>query len=183
MNVSVARPDAANLVLRAFGRVLHPDLLCHHRAVRIDVPGMSLDIRLIPAGHAFVLQTGRQTLTEVISDRNEDYPVRGRLFEHRLKGCRTESVEFESGLRYDVSCTLERMSLSVFLRQHEELVSDGPKASLFAEFPGANRFSPGPLSLVRTELCRRSVIVHAYHTFPEQLAVVKIQSLVELGDG
>jgi hypothetical protein len=102
------------------------------------------------------------------------------LFEQRLKGCRTETVEFESGLRYDVCCNLERLSLSVFLRQHEELVADGPKACLFAEFPGLNRFSPGPISLIRTEVCRRSIVVHAFHTFPEQLAVVKTQSLVEL---
>ncbi|MBS0202333.1 MAG: DUF2617 family protein [Planctomycetes bacterium] len=180
MNVGVVRPDAANLVLRAFGRVLHPDLLCHHRSARFEVPEMSLDVRLIAAGHAFVLQAGRQTVTEVISDRNEEYPVRGRLFEQRLKGGRTESVEFESGLKYDVSCTLERMPLSIFLRQHEELLADGPKASLFAEFPGANRFSPGPLSVVRTEFCRHSVVIHAYHTFPDQLSVVKTQSLVEL---
>ena len=181
MPLSVARPDAANLVLQTFGRALHPDLLCHHKSAQLTVPGMTLDVRLIAAGHAFILRTAAQTLTEVISDRLDVYPLRGRLLQQKLKGCQTESIEFESGLRYDVSCTLERLSLSVFLRQHEELIADGAKASLFAEFPGVNRFSPGPLSLVRTEACRHSVVVHAYHTFPEQLAIVKTQSLVELG--
>ena len=182
MTLDVARPDASDLVLQTFGRALHPDLLCHHKSARLTMPGMTLDLRLIAAGHAFILRTETQTLTEVMSDRHDTYPLRGRLFEQRLKGCRTETVEFESGLRYDVCCTLERLSLSVFLRQHEELVADGAKASLFAEFPGLNRFSPGPISLVRTEVCRHSMIVHAFHTFPEQLAVVKTQSLVELGE-
>lgn len=179
MTLSVARPDAADLVLRTFGRVLHPDLLCHHLSALVSIPGMSVDLRLIPAGHAFIVKTGSQTLTELISDCHEPYPLRGRLLEQKLKGCRTESVQFESGLRYDVSCTLERMSLAVFLRQHEELQADGPAASLFAEYPGKNRFSPGPLSLVRVEICRHSVVMHAFHTFPEQLAVVKTQSLIE----
>lgn len=183
MSLRVARPDAADLVLTLYGRTLHPDLLCHHRAALVALPGMTLDVRLIDAGHAFVLRTGKQTLTELISDRHDVYPVRGRLFEQTLKGSRSEAVEFESGLRYDVCCSLERLSLSVFLRQHEELIADGPKASLFSESPGTNRFSPGPVSLVRVEACRRSIVLHAFHTFPGQLAIVKTQSLLELPDG
>ncbi len=182
MTRSVARPDTADLVLRTYGRALHPDLLCHHKSALLTVPGMTLDLRLIASGHAFILRTETKTLTEVISDRHDAFPLRGCLFEQKVRGCRTETVEFEFGLRYDVCCSLEKLSLSVFLRQHEELIADGAKASLFAEFPGANRFSPGPISLVRTELCRRSLLVHACHTFPEQLAIVKTQSLVELGN-
>lgn len=181
-SLSVARPDAADLVLRTYSRTLHPDLLCHHKSLLLTVPGISLEVRLIDSGHALILQAAGQTLTEVISDRNDAHPVRGRLFEQRLKGSGAETVEFESGLRYDLCSTLERMSLAVFLRQHEELVHDGAKATLFAESSGLNRFSPGPLSLIRTDISRRSVLVHAFHTFPEQLVVVKTQSLVELPD-
>lgn len=179
-SASVARPDAADLVLRTFSRTLHPDLLCHHKSLLLAVPGVTLQVQLIDSGHALILQVGSQTLTEVISDRNDAHPVRGRLFEQRLKGSGAETVEFESGLRYDICSTLERLSLAVFLRQHEELVADGAKATLFAESSGMNRLSPGPLSLIRADVNRQSVLVHTFHTFPEQLAVVKTQSLVEL---
>jgi len=182
MSVSVARPDAADLVMRTYGRALHPELLCHHKSTSLTTQGMNLDIRLIAAGHALVLRFGSQTLTEVITDKHEIHPVRGRLFEHRLKSFRSERVEFESGLRYDVCCSLEQLSTAVYLRQHEELVSDGAEASLFAEFPGKHRFSPGPLSVIRTEVCRHSLVVHAFHTFPEQLAIVKTQSLFEINN-
>ncbi len=179
MSVSFTRPDVANLVLRTYGRGLHPDLLCYHKSMRVVTPELSLDVQLIPAGHALILRSRDQIVTEVISDRHEAHSARGRLFEQRFKGTHVESIDFESGIHYDVSCTLEKFSLAVFLRQHEELVADGAKASLFAEFPGTNRFSPGPLSLMRAEVCRRSVVVHAYHTFPDQLTVVKTQSLFE----
>lgn len=179
MSLSVARPDVANLVLRAYGRALHPDLLCHHMSTRITVPGIAVDLRLIPSGHAFVIQSSCRTLTEMISERHEAGPVRGQLLEHRIAGCRTETVEFEAGLRYDTSCTLERLSLSQFVRAHEELAADGARATLFVEFPGKNRFSPGLLSVVQAEVARDSVTIHAFHTFPEQLAVVKTQSLLQ----
>lgn len=179
MTLRVARPDAANLVLRTYGRALHPDLLCYHKSTRLTAPDMTLDVCLIAAGHALILRTAVQTVTEVISDRRDANPLRGRVLEQRFKGCRTETIQFETGLRYDVCCTLERLSLAVFLRQHEEMAADGLKAPLFAELPGANRFSPGPLSIIQTEVCRHSAVVHACHTFPDQLAVVKTQTLVE----
>jgi len=181
MTLSVARPDAADLVLQSYGRTLHPDLLCQHKSAQLNATGMVLELHLIPSGHAFILRTARQVLTEVISDRRDAYPVRGRLFEQRLKGStRSETVEFESGLRYDVCCTLEIQPLAIFLRQHEELVADGARASLFVEFPSANRFSPGAVSVIQAEICRGSVIIHSFHTYPEQLAIVKTQSLIEL---
>lgn len=182
MTAGVARPDAADLVMRTYGRALHPELLCHHTSTAITAQGMHLDIRLIPAGHALVLRIGSQFLTEVISDKHEVHPVRGRLFEHRVKGFRSKKVEFETGLRYDVCCSLEQLNTAVYLRQHEEFVADGAQASLYAEFPGRHRFSPGPLSVVRAEVCRHSIVIHAFHTFPEQLAIVKTQSLFEIGE-
>ena len=182
MTISVARPDAADLVLTSYGRALHPDLLCHHASALLTLPGISLDLRLIDAGHAFVFRTTRHTISEIIADRNEAYPVRGRLLEQKLKGSRAETVEFESGLRYDVCCSLERLTLAVFLRQHEEFVADGAGATLFSESPGESRFSPGPVSMIRAEATRRSVLIHAFHTFPGQLAVVKTQSLIEVQD-
>lgn len=180
MNVRVARPDVANLLFRAYGRELHPDLLCSHKSARLATQDIDLNVQLIPAGHALIFRSRGQIVTELISDRGDAHSGRGRLFEHGFRGTHAETVDFESGVRYDVCCTLEKFSLAVFLRQHEELVADGAKASLFAEIPGTNRFSPGPLSLVRAEVCRKSVIVHAYHTFPDQLTVIKTQSLFEL---
>jgi len=180
MSLSVARPDVANLVLRAYGRALHPDLLDHHMSSRITLPGVTVDLRLTSSGHAFVVHHNSRVLTELISERGEAAPVRGQLLETRIAGCRTETIEFENGLRYDTSCTLERLGLAVYLRAHEELVADGSRASLFVEFPGKNRFSPGPLSILQAEVSRETVSIHAFHTFPEQLAVVKTQALLQL---
>jgi hypothetical protein len=180
MVVRFARPDVSDLVLRAYGRALHPDLFVHHSAIVLRNPHMMLDIRLSAAGHVLILRADSETLTEVISDCHEPLPQRGRLFEHRLKGSRTETIELDPGLRYSASWSVERLPTSVYLRQHEELIEDCLRASLSSQFAGANRFSPGPVSLIRTETCRDSILVHAFHTFPDHLAVVKTQSLFEL---
>lgn len=179
MSVQVARPDVSDLVLCAHERPLHPELFVHHSAIRLCIPNMILDARLCDAGHVLSLRVGSETLTEVISDRHKTLPQHRRLFERRLRDCQTEVVELDSGIRYSVSCSLERLDPAAYLRHHEELVGDFPKASLSAIFASSNRFSPGPLSLLRTEVSRDGILVHAYHTFPDHLAVVKSQSLFE----
>jgi Protein of unknown function DUF2617 len=179
MPVEVARPDVSNLVLRSYERLLHPELLTRTRSLVLETVGMSLDIRLGPAGHALILQAGSSTLTELMAERQDPGPERGKLYEHSLKGCRTESIELETGLRYSVAYSLEKLSPTVFLRQHEEIVSDCLHASLALEASGSNRFSPGPVSLIRADVSRDSILVHAIHTFPAHLDVVKIQSLFE----
>ena len=39
--------------------------------------------------------------------------------------------------------------------------------------------APAPISHVRYEARARGLIVHAFHTFPEERAIVRSQSLIE----
>jgi len=179
MAAQLIRPDVSNLVLRTFGRALHPELFEHHCGMTITNTHMRLDVRLNSSGHVLVLQMGSLSLTEVIIDHREVLPKRSRLVDYRLRGCRTESAQFETGLRYDVSCQLERLHLDIFMRMNEELEQDCLRADLYTRLPAVNRFLPGPLSLVRTELGRDSILIYAFHTFPEHSAIVKTQTLFE----
>ncbi len=180
MPTRVARPDVSDLVLCAHDRTLHPELFVHHRSIALRNSTMSLDARLCTAGHLLILRVGSETLTEVIANRHDRLPPRSRLFEYRLHGCHTKTVDLDFGVRYSVGCSLERLNPAAFLRCHEELMEDCPQASLSAMFASSNRFSPGPASLLRIEVTRDSMLVHAFHTFPAHLAIVKTQSLFEL---
>lgn len=179
MTVQVVRPDVSDLVLRTFGRALHPELFDSHSSLRVANSLMKLEMRLNASGHVLSLQTDSHAMTEVIMDHREATPTFSRIIDYRLRGCRTESAEFDSGLRYDVSCQLERLNFDIFLRMNEELEQDLARADLSARFPSLNRLLPGPLSLIRTEVERRSILVYAFHTFPEHSAIVKTQSLFE----
>lgn len=182
MTVQVVRPDVSDLVLRTFCRALHPELFDSHSSLRLSNSVMKLDMRLNASGHVLSLQTNLHAVTEVIMDHRESTPTFSRFIDYRLRGCRTETAEFDSGLRYDVSCQLERLSFDIFLRMNEELEHDMARADLSARFPSLNRLLPGPLSLIRAEVERRSILVYSFHTFPEHSAIVKTQSLFEQAD-
>ena len=179
MSVQLTRPDVAELVLRTYGRALHPELFESHCRLKLANPAMRLEIRLNASGHVLALETGTNAMTEVIMDQRDSLPTFSRIIDCRLRGCRTESAEFDSGLRYDMSCQLERLHLDIFLRMNEELEQDLPRADLSVRLPSANRLLPGPLSLIRTEVGQNSILVYVFHTFPEHSAIVKTQSLFE----
>ena len=182
MAAQVVRPDVSDLVLRTFGRALHPELFDRSCGLTLTNATMQLDVRLNASGHVLVLHSGGDSITEVILDHRESLPTFRRIIDYRLRGCRTESAEFDSGLRYDVSCQLERLHLDIFLRMNEELEQDLNRADLSIRLPAINRLLPGPLSLVRTEVGRDSILVYAFHTFPEHSAIVKSQSLFGQSD-
>jgi hypothetical protein len=75
---------------------------------------------------------------------------------------------------------VEVLDREVYLRFHEELLSDCDRAALALRFPAGNRLAPGPLSLIQTDSSADSLLVHAFHTFPENCAIVKTQTLFEI---
>lgn len=182
MAVQLVRPDLSNLVLRTFGRALHPELFEHQCELKLANSQMKLNIRLNESGHVLMVNIGADSMTEVIVDHQVSLPQRYRIVDYRLRGCRNESAELDMGMRYDMSCQVERLNMDIFLRINEELEQDCRCADLSARLPAINRFLPGPLSVIRTEVCRDSFLVYAFHTFPEHGAIVKTQSLFERFD-
>lgn len=183
MQVDFARPDIADLVLCAFERRLHPELFECRVQTQVLRSGLSLSLRLCSAGHWLELNCKDRFLTEAMSERQIPLPNFKRVCEHRIKGGRTQTFDLSWGARYTSSSQLERLEPAIFLQAHEELMADCRRADLSMVFPSGNRWSPGPISLLRAEVTRDSVLVHAFHTFPEFCAVVKSQSLVEAGSG
>jgi len=183
MPVHFARPDIADLVLCAFERRLHPELFECRAVTQLQRNSITLTLKLCTAGHWIELAYRDRFLTEAMSERQIPLPNVKRVCEHRIKGGRTQTYPLSSGVSYTSSCQLERLEPAVFLQAHEELVLDCRQAQLSIAVPSANRWSPGPVSLIRTELGRDSVLIHAFHTFPEFCAVVKTQTLLEAPSG
>jgi len=183
MAVTFARPSSSNLVFQVYGRSVHPELFQTFAALQIWQQTFNAKIEICDAGHIICFRVGATTVTEVTATRQQSLPQKKRFLDRRLRGCREESFQLEGGLRYSAGYQLEQLEPEVFLNAHEELLKDCRRAALFHRFPAANRLAPGPLSLIRTEADTHSLLIHAYHTFPQNSVVVKTQSLFELPPG
>jgi hypothetical protein len=174
------RPRIAELVFQLYGRSLHPELFEVHGTRRIERGGYIANIQITNAGHVVSWQYDGITLTEVAASAQHPLPQRRRLMSHRLKGTCKDHVECRGGVTYQVEFSLEPVDREDFWTYQKELTQSGVKDGLLHCFESSGRFGLGALSYVNVESRDRSLKVQAFHTFPDDYAIVKSQSVFAL---
>ena len=79
-----------------------------------------------------------------------------------------------------VSFQLEPVDPEIFWMFQQELSHDGERKGMLYNFEASGRMALGALSYINVESRNRSLRVQAFHTFPDDYAIVKSQSLFEL---
>ncbi len=179
MGVRFARPDVAELVLEVFERSVHPELLTIHAQAEWRHAAFDVKVQICDAGHVLTIRHQNTVISEVATIRATLLPKHYRIFSHRLKGHRQDSLKCRAGITYHVSFDLEELEPEVFTNYHAELMADSLRCPVSYHFPTKSRLNPTPLSFVELEATADSLQVHTFHTFPDNSAVVKVQSRFE----
>jgi Protein of unknown function DUF2617 len=178
MGVPFVRPRVGELLFRLYDRPLHPELfdvlLC--RTLKRD--GYTLSARLTRTGHVLGWTDGRVHLEEVTATPNMELPENGRLLAHAFDGGQRGRIEL-GGVRYQVSSQLEVLPAEQFMHVHEELALDGAKKGLVFHCKSGNRLGLSPLGMVIVTAVPSGLSATAFHTFPDEFALIKTQSLIE----
>lgn len=174
------RPKVAELVFQLYGRPLHPELfeVYHSRTVRRGEYVAKIDIT--SAGHVVTWRYHGLTLTEVATSAQHPLPQKRRLLSARLRGLRNDRVECRGGASYQVSFQLEPVEPDVFWTFQQELALDGRRQGMLHTFDSSGRMALGALSYINVETRNRCLLIQAFHTFPDDYAIVKSQSLFEI---
>jgi hypothetical protein len=88
-------------------------------------------------------------------------------------------MECRGGASYQTCFQLETVEQEVLWSFQQELVVEGAKRGLLHRFESGGRLALGAVSWIHVETRPRSLLVQTYHTFPDDLAIVKSQSLFE----
>ena len=179
MESPFVRPPVSELVFRLYDRPLHPELFDAVAVRRVVRDGYQVEVRLTRSGHLLSWKRGSVHVVELTTTAGHDLPTAGRRLDHRFAGERTGRCEVGPGVRYQVSSQVEVLPPEQFLHVHEELVADGMRKGLLYHFRPENRLGLSPLGVVIVEALPSCLSVSAFHTFPDELAVVKTQSLIE----
>lgn len=174
------RPKVAELTFRLYGRSLHPELFQIHKSRTVERGGYSAKIDITSAGHVVTWRFAGLTLTEVAASAQHPLPQQRRLLAYRLRGERNDRVECRGGVVYQTSFQLETVVPEIFWTYQQELTVDGLRRGLMHKFGASGRMAMGALSFINVETRNRSMLVQAFHTFPDDYAIVKSQSLFEL---
>jgi hypothetical protein len=168
------------LVFQLYGRSLHPELFEVHGTRRIERGGYVATVQITNAGHVVTWQYDGITLTEVAASAQHPLPQRRRMMSHRLKGSCKDELECRGGVTYRVEFALEPVEKETFWTYQKELTQSDARAGLLHCFESSGRFGLGAMSYVNLESRDRSLKVQAFHTFPDDYAIVKSQSVFAL---
>ena len=174
------RPKVAEIVFQLYGRSLHPELfeVCESRTVRRG--DYEATFSITSAGHVVSWRYRGLVLTEVCTSAHHPLPQKRRLLSYRLKGERSDRVECRGGASYQVSFQLEPVDPEMFWTLQQELTHDGGREGMLHCFHSSGRMALGAISYIHVETRNRSLLVQAFHTFPDDYAIVKSQSLYEI---
>lgn len=179
MNTESLRPSVDQLCFRVYDRPLHPDLIVAVCTRRIAVGEMVILLRLTATGHVISFETHDLHLTEITASADEPLPVGGQLVSHRLHGEQEDTVIPGSGYYYRANSQVEVLPQEVFRHAQEEIALEAVKGALAHTFDPGHRLAPAPLGLLVHETDPHYISIAAFHTFPEELTIVKTQTLLE----
>jgi hypothetical protein len=172
MGATLVRPRVSDVRVRVYDRALHPELFDAVAARAVARAGTRLTVRLTRSGHALTWTDGTVSLTEVTATADQELPGAG------VRLARSGHCDLP-GVRYHLAHQVEVLEPEQFVHLHAELVAEGAKKGLVYHCKTNNRVGLSPLGVVIAEALPRALSVTAFHTFPDELAVLKTQSLIE----
>ncbi len=176
LDVPVVRPKVAELAFKVYGRALHPELFEVLQTRKIERNGFEAKVDITSAGHVVTWWYEGQTLTEVATAANHPLPEKRRLMSHRLSGGLDDSCSCRGGAKYEVSFQLEPADPEVFWAFQQQLVQNDQRKGMLHTFDASGRVPMGAISYIHLETRAKSLLVQAFHTFPDDCAIVKSQS-------
>lgn len=163
-----------------YDRPLHPELFDIHHDRHVVKPTYEAQLWVTGCAHVIGFFRQAHSLVEVIADASATLPQRGKLLELPFRGEQDHDRQRAGGISYMVNFEVETMSPHVYSRTHRELARLGARRGLFVPFPMWMSRSLTPFSFVDFDAAANSLHIFAFHAFPEELTIVKTQSLFEL---
>jgi len=179
--VLFVRPKVAELTFRLYGRSLHPELFEILKSHTIEQKHYSVQLHITSAGHLVSWKSRGVTLTEVAASVQHPLPKQRQMLSYPLRGSRSDRIVCRGGVRYQTSFELEPVSPSLFWTIQQQL-SDDSGTGLLYRFGSSGRMAMGAVSYIYTETRARRLFVQAIHTFPDDCAIVKSESVFRLSD-
>lgn len=159
---------------------MHPELYVVHKSLDIDRGGYKARVEITNSGHIITWRFRGLTLTEVCTIASGPLPRMRQLFRHNLNGSRTDRVRCRYGVTYETNFHLESVAPHIIQDYRDQLPLEGPCQGLLHAFDSSNRISQGAVSYIYPESRSRTLRIQALHTFPDDCAIVRSESLFTL---
>jgi hypothetical protein len=179
--VGLKQQRLSDLHLCLYSRPFHPELFQIYAAEQYRGPAYEMDAWIVGCSHVITFRAGQAVLTELTASDERLLGRRRLLGRWRLRGERTCRQSLDRGrINYIASFQVEVLSDHLYRQIHQELVEEGRKRGVLAQFSQWQNDGLTPFAYLNCELCARELRATAFHGFPDENSLVKTQSIFEL---
>ncbi len=174
------KQSVSELQFFLYNRPLHPELFDIYHDHRVAKGGYDAQIWVTGISHVIGFFRSETSVVEVIAESSAELPERGRLLQLAFRGEKDQEVNYLNGIRYITSFQVEKMSPRLYARTHQEMSEEVAVSGLFVPFPEWAAGTLSPFTYIDYEAKASELHVFAYHAFPDELTLIKTQSIFEL---
>ena len=174
------RPSISETSYRFFDRPLHPELFSPAMVGRLKTENYDLTVGICQGGHYLQMTANGRTITEVTAPDRQILSTYGLQQTYFFSENEELVLETHTPFEYHFAGQIDTVDFPIFTRVQMELEGEAAKAFVSYQFPATNRLLPGPLSLIQLEGNDRMITVNTFHTFPDDLVILRTQSLFQI---
>lgn len=163
-----------------YQRAIHPEFFHIHQVKRVEQRKYQAEIWVMGLAHLVTVQYRTHVLTELITDDGESLPKAGLAASFRFRGERDHTQSFNDGGRYILSTQVERLTPQLFPATHRDYLHYGQNRGIFAQFDEWSYDGLPPFTFIDYDARDNEFHVHAFHVFPEEMTILKTQSIFEI---
>ena len=167
------------LTFSLFQRPLHPELFQIYAERRLKTNKYEALVWITGCTHVVSVFAAEVVLSEVISTPGQPLPQRGLIERFQFRGPRSHKCTLSRGLSYMTDFQVEKMSPNLYRQSHRDLERFAQNRGLFVKFPELETGGLQPFCYVDFEARQSELHIHAFAAYPEQVTMLKTQSLFD----
>ena len=167
------------LTFSLYQRPLHPELFSIYSRRHLKTERYEMMVWATGCSHVASVFCGDVCLTELISGASQLLPKRGLIERFQFHGQRTHKCTLSRGLSYMTDFQVEKMSANLYRQSHQDLQRFARNRGVFVTFPDLAAGGLEPFSYLDFEARKDELHIHAFHAFPDQVTIIKTQSLFD----
>ncbi len=167
------------LTFSLYQRPLHPELFTIYSKRHLKTEKYENIIWATGCAHVVTVFAGDNCITELISFPGQLLPKRGLVEKFQFRGQKNHKCNLSKNLSYMTDFQVEKMSRNLYVQSHKDLERFARNRGLFVKFPHLSIGGLEPFSYIDFEARREELHIHAFHAYPDQVTIIKTQSLFD----
>ena len=179
MDIPNTNVIVSELTFSLYQRPLHPELFNIYDKRHLKTEKYEALIWATGCSHVVGVFVNDLCLTELISSPTQLLPRRGLVERFQFKGKRNHKCTLARGLSYMTDFQVEKMSANLYRQSHIDLERFARNRGIFVKSSTNAIAGLQPFSYIDFEARRDELHIHAFHAYPDQVTIIKTQSLFD----